>query len=64
MGIRVLGTPVGSAAFVQETVSKRLKFEAQLWDAMSSRLAKSMADTLAVRRPKVHHILRTLPPSQ
>ena len=66
MGIKVLGIPVGSAAFVQETVSKRLRLEAQLWDAIPSvpDLQAAWQILLQCAGPRCHHILRTLPPSQ
>ena len=65
-GIKVLGTPVGSAAFVQEVVNKRLRLEAQLWNAIPSvpDLQAAWQILLQCAGPRCHHILRTLPPSQ
>ena len=33
-GVKVLGTPVGSRAFVDEVINKRLREEHNLWDAI------------------------------
>ena len=33
-GIKILGTPVGSVAFLEEISNKRLKDERRLWDAI------------------------------
>ena len=64
--IKVLGTPEGSAAFVQEAVNKRLRLEAQLWNVIPSvpDLQAAWQILLQCAGPRCHHILRTLPPSQ
>ena len=59
-GIKVFGTPVGSAAFVQEVVNK-----VELWNAIPSvpDLQAAWQILLQCAGPRCHH-LRTLPPLQ
>jgi len=65
-GVKVLGTPVGNAAFVQEHVDKRVTEERRLWEALPEVPDLQCAWQLLVQcaGPRANHLLRTLPPSQ
>ena len=67
-GIKVLGTPLGSAAFVQEVVNKRLRLEAQLWNAIPSVQQHGRYSCSALDRGATtfcarchHHCLKIMP---
>ena len=65
VGHQSVGDSEGSAAFVQETVSKRLRLEAQLWDAIhQSPTCKQHGRYSCSAQAKVPPHSRTLPPSQ
>jgi hypothetical protein len=65
-GVKVLGTPVGSADFVQQHADKRLADEKRLWDALQEvpDLQCAWVILLLCCGPRANHLLRTLPPSQ
>ena len=63
-GVKVLGTPVGSRAFVDEVINKRLREEQKLWEAIP-RVPDIQARwqiLIQCAGPRCHHIIR--PPSQ
>ena len=64
--VKVLGTPVGSDAFVEAFVDKRVKDEKKLWDALQfvPDLQCAWQLVLQCAGPRCHHLLRTLPPTQ
>ena len=63
-GVKVLGTPVGSRAFVDEVINKRLREEHKLWDAIPWVPDVQAAWQILIQcaGPRCH--LGTLPPSQ
>ena len=65
-GVKVLGTPVGSRAFVDEVINKRLREEQKLWEAIPwvPDLQAGWQILIQCAGPRCHHIIRTLPPSQ
>ena len=65
-GVKVLGTPEDSRAFVDEVINKRLREEHKLWDAIPwvPDLQAAWQILIQCSGPRCHHILRTLPPSQ
>ena len=65
-GVTVLGTPVGTNAFVQHHTEERLADEARLWDAIPEVPDLQCAWQLLLQcaGPRANHLLRTLPPSQ
>ena len=64
--VKVLGTPVGSRAFVDEVINKRLREEQKLWEAIPwvPDLQAGWQILIQCAGPRCHHIIRTLPPSQ
>ena len=60
-GVKALGTPVGSRAFVDEVINKRLREEHKLWDAI-----KRVPDLQAhpMRRPEMPPHPPDVAPSQ
>ena len=65
-GVKVLGFPIGSEAFIQAFTDKRLKEERRLWNAIPSVPDLQCAWQLLLQcaGPRCHHVLRTVPPSQ
>ena len=65
-GVNLLGTPVGSRAFVDEVLNKRLREEHKLWEAIPwvPDLQAGWQILIQCAGPRCHHIIRTLPPSQ
>ena len=65
-GVKILGTPVGHAEFVQAAMNARLEEEDKLWRALSWVPDLQCAWQLLVQcaGPRCHHLLRTMPPSQ
>ena len=65
-GVKVLGTPIGTAAFVQQHVEERLTDEKRLWDALGEVPDLQCAWQLLLQcaGPRANHWLRTLPLSQ
>ena len=62
-GVKVLGTPVGTATFVREHADKRLADESRLWGALQEVPDHQCAWQLLVQcaGPRANHLLR---PSQ
>ena len=62
----IIGTPVGSAEFVQRLSEERIAKEEQLWQAIPwvPDLQSGWQILLQCASPRCHHFLRTLPPSQ
>ena len=65
-GIKVLGTPLGTAHFVASLVEERIAEERRLWEAIPSVLDLQCAWQILVQsaNPRSNHMIRTLPPSQ
>ena len=65
-GIKILGTPVGSDAFVQTHTDERLEEENRLWEAIGWVPDAQCAWQILLQcaGPRCHHFIRTLPPSQ
>ena len=65
-GIKVLGSPIGSEAFVQAFTERRLESEQRLLDAIPSIPDLQCAWQLLLQCavPRCNHLLRTVPPSQ
>jgi len=65
-GVKVLGTPVGTDAFVEKLVAERLADEQRLWDAIPEVPDLQCAWQLLLQcaGPRANHLLRTLLPSQ
>ena len=65
-GIKVLGTPVGSDAFVLRATASRLEEESRLWEAVSWVPDAQCAWQILLQcaSPRCHHFLRTVPPRQ
>ena len=65
-GVKVLGTPLGSDAFVRQQVHERIVDEQRLWDAIPQVPDLQCAWQLLLQcaGPRANHFLRTLPPSQ
>ena len=63
-GIKVLGTPLGSAEFEQEATNQRLQEERRLWEAIQwiPDLQCAWQVLLQCSGPRCHHTLRTMPP--
>ena len=64
-GVKILGTPVGDAEFIQAAVNARWEEEDKLWRALSWVPDLQCAWQLSVQcaGPRCHHLLRTMPPS-
>jgi len=65
-GVNVLGTPVGTDAFVEKLVAERLADEQRLWDAIPEVPDLQCAWQLLLQcaGPRANHLLRTLLASQ
>ena len=65
-GIRVLGTPIGTAQFVAEAMEARIVEERRLWEAIPSvpDLQCAWQTLVQSANPRANHTLRTLPPSE
>ena len=65
-GLKILGTPVGSAEFVESAIRDRLEKERDLWQAIPKVHDLQCAWQLLLQcaGPRCHHFLRTVPPSQ
>ena len=65
-GVVVLGSPVGTNAFVADWATKRLEDEKRLWDALPNvpDLQCSWQLLRQCAGPRANHVLRTLPPSE
>ena len=65
-GIKILGTPVGSAEFVQRLSEERIAKEEQLWQTIPwvPDLQSGWQILLQCASPRCHHFLKTLPHSQ
>jgi len=65
-GVKVLGTPLGTDAYVAQHVAERLADEKRLWDAIPEVPDLQCAWQLLLQcaGPRANHLLRTLPPSQ
>ena len=65
-GIKILGTPVGSAEFEHEVCAARLAEEDKLWKAIKWIPDLQCAWQVPVQcaGPRCHHFLRTIPPSR
>ena len=64
-GVQVLGSPIGSEAFIQAFRDRRFEEERRLWKAIPSVLDLQCAWLLLqYAGPRCHHVLRTVPPSQ
>ena len=63
-GIIVLGTPVGSEAFVQRFLRHRLADQSQLWDKLRGvpDLQSAWLLLLYCAVPRANHLLRAIPP--
>ncbi len=64
-GIEVLGSPIGTEAYVAEAARERLRQEKKLLDKLRAPLTNQTAWLLLsfCAAPRANHILRTLPPS-
>ena len=64
-GVKILGTPVGSAEFIEEATQRRLEEERILWGAIPSvpDIQCAWQILLQCAGPRCHHWLRTVPPS-
>ena len=64
--MKILGTPVGSAEFVESVIRDRLKKERELWQAIPKvhDLQCAWQFLLQCAGPRCHHFLRTVPLSQ
>ena len=65
-GIKVLGTPLGTAHFVASLVEERIAEECRLWEAIPSVPDLQCAWQILVQsaNPRSNHTIRTLPPLQ
>jgi hypothetical protein len=65
-GVKVLGTPVGTDAFVEQLVAERLADEQRLWEAIPEVPDLQCAWQLLLQcaGPRANHLLRTVPPTQ
>ena len=65
-GVQVLGSPIGSEAFIQAFTDRRLEEERRLWNAIPSVPDLQCAWQLLLQcaGPRCHHVLRIVPPSQ
>ena len=65
-GVKVLGTPIGTEAFVSDHVTDRMGEEQKLLDALSDvpDLQCAWQILLQCAGPRCNHLLRTLPPTQ
>ena len=65
-GLKILGTPVGSAEFVESAIRDRLEKERDLWQAIPKVHDLQCAWQLLLQcaGPRCHHFLRSVPPSQ
>ena len=65
-GIKVLGSPIGSEAFVQAFTERRLDSEQRLWNAIPSIPDLQCAWQLLLQcaGPRCNHLLRTILPNQ
>ena len=65
-GVKVLGSPIGTQAFIQSFTDRRLEEERRLWNAIPSVPDLQCAWQLLLQcaGPRCHHVLRTVPPSQ
>ena len=56
-GVKILGTPVGSAVFIEEATQRRLEEERILWDAMPSVPDRQCAWQILLQcaGPRCHH---------
>ena len=65
-GVQVLGSPIGSEAFIQAFTDRRLEEERRLWNVIPSvpDLQCPWQLLLQCAGPRCHHVLRTVPPSQ
>ena len=63
-GIKVLGTPIRSAAFTRERMMTRIADEQRLWDAIPRvpDLQRGWQLLLQSAGPRANHMIRTLPP--
>ena len=61
-GIKVLGTPIGSAAFIRERMMTRIAAEQRLWDAIPRVPDLQCGWQLLLAGPRANHMIRTLPP--
>ena len=66
VGVKILGTPVGSLDFVESVTEERLEKEQELWRAIPSVPDLQCAWQLLFQcaGPRCHHFLRTVPPTQ
>ena len=66
LGVKILGTPVGSLEFVESVTEERLEKEQELWRAIPSVPDLQCAWQLLLQCawPRCHHFLRTVPPTQ
>ena len=64
-GVKILGTPVGDAAFVSQLANERLRDERRLWESIPAvrDLQCSWQILLLSASPRFNHSARTLPPS-
>ena len=65
-GVKVLGTPVGSPAFVEKLAKERMADEQELLDAIPYVPDLQCAWTILSQcaGPRCHYFVRTLPPTQ
>ena len=64
--VNVLGTPIGTKAFVDRKIEERIADEQRLWDAIPkiTDLQCAWQVLLQCAGPRANHMLRTLPPTQ
>ena len=64
--MKVLGSPIGTQAFIQSFTDRRLEEERRVWNAIPSVPDLQCAWQLLLQcaGPRCHHVLRTVPPSQ
>ena len=64
-GVRILGTPIGSGAFLQACTDERLEEEEKLLAALESvpDLQSAWQILLQSASARCNHLVRTLPPS-
>ena len=65
-GIKVLGTPLGTAQCVSTLMEERIAEERKLWEAIPNvpDLQCAWQILLQSANPRANHTIRTLPPSQ
>ena len=65
-GVMILGTPVGTDAFIQEASVNRLEEERRLWEAIPlvPDVQCGWQILLQCAGPRCHHFLRTISPAQ